>query len=371
MGQIIKGRVLRSYDQGRYLVEFGGQEKVVDSSVPMKPGELVQGRVVGLGDKVELKRIPLGEQSKDGSPSQFAPPGGFLTSKWESMLMEAMQKYQARFSAQDRTVIVSQLRKAEYPQLILASALAMSKQGIPISEKLLQWLTDLQSGKQKMSMLPPEQLAPTLMQADSNSDGHGAALDQLVNALRRMIQEQQDMASQKPQLQSSPYEGETLNADSDAGSESEHNDRFALTWRLLNAQIDGAIQHRVSTLPVWLGDRLLEINIAIYEQRQNQNNQGKLNHRNIIFSLDLEALGQLDIEMAMENRHLRLKISADSHQATRQLLEHGHSLDQELDGFGWILDEISYATRERDEMGQVMSSVIEHYMAQDSLSRLM
>jgi hypothetical protein len=144
-----------------------------------------------------------------------------------------------------------------------------------------------------------------------------------------------------------------------------------LTWRLLNAQIDGANQHRVSTLPVWLGDRLLEINIAIYEQRQNQNNQGKLNHRNIIFSLDLEALGQLDIEMAMENRHLRLKISADSHQATRQLLEHGHSLDQELDGFGWILDEISYATRERDEMGQVMSSVIEHYMAQDSLSRLM
>lgn len=371
MGQILKGKVLRSYDQGRYLVEFGGQEKVVDSSVPLKSGELVQGRVVGLGDKVELKRIPTTESSKDGMPSQFSQPGGFLASRWDSMLMETMQKYQARFSAQDRAIIVSQLRKSERPQLVLASALAISKQGLPVSEKLLQWFTDLQTGKQKLSMLPTEQLAPTLGQADANVGGHGGTLDQLVNALRRMVQEQQDMASQPPQGHALKYDDGRADTETDGGTDLGQNDRFAVNWRLLNSQIGGSIQHRVSTLPVWLADRLLEINIAIYEQRQNQGNQGNLNHRKIIFSLDLEMLGQLDIEMAMENRNLRLKVASDSHQATRHLLEHGHSLDQELDSYGWILDEISYATQARDDMGQVVSSVIEHYMNQDSLSRLM
>ena len=39
LGQIIKGRVLRAYDQQRYAVEFDGQRRTVDSAVPLTVGE--------------------------------------------------------------------------------------------------------------------------------------------------------------------------------------------------------------------------------------------------------------------------------------------------------------------------------------------
>ncbi|MCK7581364.1 MAG: hypothetical protein MZV65_40845 [Chromatiales bacterium] len=53
VGQILKGRVLRQYDQSRYLVGFDGNERVVDSAVPLRTGELLHGRVMAVGERVE------------------------------------------------------------------------------------------------------------------------------------------------------------------------------------------------------------------------------------------------------------------------------------------------------------------------------
>ena len=68
LGQIIKGKVMRQYDGGRYLVSFGGHERVVDSSVPLTSGELIHGRVIGLGERVELQRVYPGEESDTSAP---------------------------------------------------------------------------------------------------------------------------------------------------------------------------------------------------------------------------------------------------------------------------------------------------------------
>ena len=49
MGQIIKGRVLRHYEGSRYGVEFGGQERVVDSAIALRSGDVIHainGRTV-------------------------------------------------------------------------------------------------------------------------------------------------------------------------------------------------------------------------------------------------------------------------------------------------------------------------------------
>src|SRR3954462_14554697 len=59
LGQIIKGRVLRAYEGGRYLMDFYGQQKVVDSAMPLRVGDVIHGRVVGLGEHVELQRVQL------------------------------------------------------------------------------------------------------------------------------------------------------------------------------------------------------------------------------------------------------------------------------------------------------------------------
>ncbi len=76
LGQIIKGRVLRSYEGGRYLVDFAGQQKVVDSAVPLSSNEVIVGRVIGLGEQVELQRIN----------ANVAPPGPAVTAQAPSAL---------------------------------------------------------------------------------------------------------------------------------------------------------------------------------------------------------------------------------------------------------------------------------------------
>jgi len=371
MGQILKGKVLRSYEGGRYLLDFGGQQKVVDSSVPLKTGELVHGRVVGLGDKVEIKRLFTADDSAIEQQPQAAKSGGLLNGKWDSLLLEAMQKFQVRFTADQRSVIIAQMKKAQQPQSILMAAMALSKQQMPITGQLLQLLGELQGRKQKLSLLPADQLAPRMAPAETPVSGHGAGLTQLVNALMKLMQEQQDIAVQQAPQQGVAENDDNFDSAANNDTDSEHNDQFAFNWRLLNAQVDGSVQHRVSTLPIWLGDRLVEVNIAIYEQRQHQEHNTRLSFRKIIFSLQLDNLGQLDIEMAMENKHLRLNISADSHETTQQLLAHAGELNEQLNDQGWLLDETGYATRSPDSMGNIATSVVEHYMAQDSLSRLM
>ena len=41
LGQVLKGKVLRHYEGSHYVVSFNGQEKVVDSAIPLKTGESV------------------------------------------------------------------------------------------------------------------------------------------------------------------------------------------------------------------------------------------------------------------------------------------------------------------------------------------
>jgi hypothetical protein len=67
LGQIIKGRVLRSYEGQRYLMHFEGQERIVDSAVPLRTGDILHGRVIGLGERIELQRVAV---QPDDAPSQ-------------------------------------------------------------------------------------------------------------------------------------------------------------------------------------------------------------------------------------------------------------------------------------------------------------
>ncbi|HEX6265414.1 MAG TPA: hypothetical protein VFZ81_00795, partial [Burkholderiales bacterium] len=58
LGQILKARVLKHHEGNRYLVSLQGRERVVDSSIPLTVGEVVRGRVVAVGDRVELQPLP-------------------------------------------------------------------------------------------------------------------------------------------------------------------------------------------------------------------------------------------------------------------------------------------------------------------------
>jgi hypothetical protein len=55
LGQIVQGQVLRHDVGSRYVVRILGQEAVVDSASPLRPNEMLRGRVTALKDRVELE----------------------------------------------------------------------------------------------------------------------------------------------------------------------------------------------------------------------------------------------------------------------------------------------------------------------------
>ncbi len=368
IGQILKGKMLRSYEGGRYAVDFNGQEKIVDSSVPLKTGELIYGRVVGLGDKVELKRLAVPGENSQLSETQPRPQ--ILSSKWESMLREAMQDFHVEFSAQEKTAIISMLKRVEQPQSLLMSAIALVKQNLPVSEQLLQLMSEFK--KERFSLLPVDQVAPRIEYVEVASDEfNSVGLTGLINEFMRLVDEQKHITREFFEKNAMQSQSEETSVYSQEQERFDHNQNFAMKWQLLNSQIDGAVQHRVVTLPIWLADRLVEVNIAIYEQNKKHQHSEDINFRKIIFSLQLENLGQVDIEIILQNKNARLHISSDSRDSTEYLLEYAAGLNRDLNHHAWSLDEVAYSTKTSDEQGNVLNSIIQHYVAQDSLSQLM
>jgi len=384
LGQIIKGKVLRSYDGGRYQVDFGGQQKTVDSAVPLKTGELIQGRVVNVGEKIEIKRLPVtkeqASQLDNSNVRQEVRLG--LTSNWDAYLMHGMRDYNVKFSALQRADIVKVMRQVDKPQKVILSAAAMLKQNIGISQELLLMLNQLQSNQQSLSLFDIEQLVPKLA-PESNVDVTGLmqsnneTQQSVVAAISQLVLEQESKArndgADQDDITESLDENNKLTDTQQKNDNalSEDRKKFKNMWHLVNNQVDGSTQHRVTTLPIWMNERLIEVDVVMYEQHENSRSLSSIDNKKIVFSLELGQLGNVSIEILLNNKHVKMAISTDSSYSTEILLGHGVELTESIKDKNWSLDEMSYLTKETDEIGNVISSVLEHYVSQDSLSRLM
>lgn len=372
MGQIIKGKVLRSYDHGRYLMDFNGHEKVVDSAVPLTTGELIQGRVVGIGDKVELKRIPIVADHKAETVLPDLNSRGFLGNKWESLLRDVMLQYQIKLSAQEKNMLVNVLKSTQLPEHAVLSAVAMLKQGLPLSEQIIQLLNELQNKDRNLKLYPVAQKAPVLEVVHAQGkDQQVSELNNFVAAIAQLMQEQQAMITGDHTVSDdNNFAAMTDDAKQDS-RHSDHDPDLYMRWSLLNSQVDGSLSHRVCTLPMWLGDKLIEINIAIYEQHNKGATPDSIKYKKLVFSLELEHLGNIAIESTIENKNIRLRVSSDKQSSTELLVEYASLLKDDLVAYGWKLDEISYLTKHKDDMGDVVATVMQHYVSQDSLNRVM
>src|SRR5262249_23516138 len=131
------------------------------------------------------------------------------------------------------------------------------------------------------------------------------------------------------------------------------------------------VAHRIDTLPVVLDDRLVEIDIATFEQRDSSGGNEHTRHRQVAFALDTENLGHLEINTRLAGKSVRLSLRSADSEITQQLAMHSGALIARLKEFGWELDEIKYETAAEARPGLVPSAVVEHLIARDSLSRLM
>jgi len=378
LGQIIKGRVLRSYEGQRYSMSFEGQERIVDSAVPLRTGDLVHGRVVGLGERIELQRVAVesGETSRgEAAPQQRALPA-------DDPVAELFARYQASLAPEDARELQRAVSRAALPDLMTLSGLILSKLNLRMAPEFLRAVYGALSRGARGGAFALSGAVPEI-QIESSQDGQDAASrEAFASLISRIVMDVpesrwRDDAELRAKSEGSPA-GATPEGVQDAadglapGSGRAGGDGgFDLARWILNAQNGGAVAHRVGTLPLLIDGRLVELDVALFEEPPGEEGQAShIRHRRVLLAMDTATLGRIEASALFAADHIRVTLSTSSSESTGALARHMGPLTAELEHAGWHVDEMKYETRAPVAPGEVMNSVVEHLIGPGSVSRL-
>jgi hypothetical protein len=362
LGQIVKARVLRHFEGGRYLVSLDGRERVVDSSVPLKTGELIRGKVVAVGDRVELQPLPeasVREQPADSAPALPA-----------DQLAATFAQFGLKLDDASRAALLRAVKGAADPQAAVLAAMTLAKIGLPQEPALLDAVQAL------LRRRPAASAAGEGFPEDSGfSINQGAPLTaQLHEVLRAVLSSDTatqaaaapaQVASAADNGQIADQGGSRTGSDTGSGAGSEGK----LGQWVLNSQTGGAVVHRVGTLPLLLGGRLVEVDVALFEQDARQSRQGEPRARHLVFVLDTQTLGGVEVSARLVDSRLRVRFAADRDATLELLAGRREELSRQLGELGFTVDEITYETRQDAAQNPAYRAVADYVVAQGSLDK--
>ena len=385
IGQIIQGRVLRGFDENRYLVAFGSDERVVDSAIPLTAGEILYGRVVGLGDRVELQRMYGNSQERSSQRESAAveprPPLSPAVSG--SAVDNVLQRYRIELTDADRATLMRAARSADDPEAMGLAGAMLSKLGLPQTSVLLEAVYRAQfavgTGPPTADATRSESLPQVNASWGQNAQLQETSIRQLADLLGSILERKVAAAPRADAadtsrataglqvVQNTPSRRQT-DLLSDGESRRKLQDSLAAT--ILNAQTGGVVAHRSGLLPLLVGGNLVEVSFALFEQRRPANQAQGLQHRQVLFSLNTQQMGRVDVLARITGGHVRVQITTDSEERTSQTARYADLLEGSLSESGWNVDEVAYGIRAENPHNAVVRSVIEHVVSLDSLNRL-
>jgi hypothetical protein len=371
LGQIIKGRVLRHYAGTRYGVEFNGREKVVDSAVPLQTGEILYGKVAGIGDKVELDRVrpaapqrpePAADARPRPTPADAALPAAAI-----------LEQLQASLPAEQANALEQLMRGAGDKQAMALSGLLLSKLGIAMAPELLRAVAELLRTRPERGLFA---LGANALQLDAGDSGAQAPADPapvvaaLAQALQQLVEASPEQEAWESMLRQPDRGGdESGQAGASGDRQQQGAGGFDLGRWLLNVQTGGSVGHRVNTVPLLVNGRLVELDIAVFEQRQGRRDKEETRHRQLAFSLCSEQLGNVEARLTVTGSHIKVTFGTEREASAEWLSAHAPELMAQLKNDGWHVDALDYEARPA-QAGGVARTVLQHVVTQDSVSVL-
>ena len=371
IGEIVLGKVTKHFDGRRYSVNFAGIEKVVDSEIPLTRGELLYGRVVGVNEKVHLQRV---------YPKQTQEPKAvYPRSENQALLQNLFTKHQVELTPKIQAQILSLMKAQPSPVLIAFSCLVLSKLGLRSEPMLVRAVSKVLAGERNVLDERALRVAPAL---DKGGDWVSKTDPLLISELASMLsilskprsgQASQDVTSERELSVSDKMQGDVLaeehESGGDQGEESSNNDEMLGQW-ILNAQNGGSVSHRLSRLPVWFGNQLIEVDVVLFSQRDTTMKPEGVRYHKIVLSLQIEELGHVEACVFAADHRISLHFTTDNERSSNIMAGYYGEIKKIIQDLGWELDEVNYSTRLNLPDG-VMQSVVDHYITSDSLSRVM
>lgn len=372
-GQILKGRVLRHYEGSSYVVEFGGKDVIVDSAIPLNSNEILYGRVVGIDEKVHLKRLPNAADKVDTHVvnDQSSLPLPKNTS--EALLQTIQSKFNVVFNKGDSKILLQAMRTSGDSVVIALSGVILKKLGVSLNPEALLAVNKTLKNEIKISENDVEFELPNL-------GANKLAADEIDKLIRDVAQVAQNQLQRESNLElttlddvrkrQSDSKFKQQSESGDYGQRDSQQNLWMLGKYLLNGQQDGTVAHKYTTIPMWVGDKCVEIDLTMLSQRKNNKQGNGIRHQHLAFSLDLENLGRVEMNATVSDRYVSLKIATESEQKAEIMSGELISLRDTLERHQWILDSVHYQAITPGGMNAALKTVMEHHVTQDSLNQL-
>ncbi len=363
LGQVIQARVMRVFQGGRYLVDFNGQERVVDSTIPLQQGEVLRGRVVALDEQVVLEKMlaaPAALPQADAGQAAAAP--AWLQRLGDAQALALFRQFSGVLTPPEWQGLDSSARTLGGNAVVLA-ALTLKRNALPLAPELLQMLAQAQPGA---SLLAPgrQLLEVALLPASAATPAH---LHADAEQLARLVEDELAAAQTLLRHEADQQHG--------GGQNPPDQQRDAALWAalastMLNAQQPGALAHRLMSLPLAIDGRLVELQLALFDDAEQAALMPELRQRTVRIALDLDSLGRVALLARVVNRHLSVEISVASEEGAAMLGEHDRQLSGLLTKMAWTLDGASYQVAATAPAGgnALVRSVMQRMVAGDNFS---
>jgi flagellar hook-length control protein FliK len=364
LGDIIRGRVVRSLGEGRYAVSFQGQERVVDSTIPFRTDDIVHGRVVAIGERIELQRVRTEPAPKQGDA---APP---VQAQAAPAAYAELQALVASWAPAEQAALARLLADAPAPEAASLAAAAVARSGLPGSSRLVELVYAVLAPRGHAPMFAPGPEAVVLESAVAANARAAQAGPAAISAFAELLES--SFYAGRPGREPAAASASGTDADN-AGQETPRQGSGAATdsgfaAAFFNAQTGGAIAHAVGTIALIIDGRLVELDIAMFGEPGK--GAGAMAHGRVVIELDTEHLGHLHVDATLVGTHVQVGIGSDSADAADFIAQHAPALRSRIEADGWSVDGLRYEVRERGAMNGVAKIVLEHRMSADSLSRL-
>ena len=353
VGQLVEVAVIDRSADGRYNVRINGQLRSANSATTLQPGSAVLAVVTGLGDRLELRQVSLTE---DPALAQA--------------LAALAARYRVELSATAQREIVVAAAAGDSALATLRAGLYLNKVGAKVTPAALAALVAAQQLPPPLSrdVAAGDRGAIVITNANT-STGAGAGTAALGQLLERVMA--QDAAGPGADVSSGfgdPSSGnqqqrkheqrqpETANA---AGS------RRALSQELLSLSDGGALAYRYATLPLLVADKLVELDMALFQQKSAPS--PSVLPQRLVMSLNTSRLGTVRIVAQSLRSNLSIALASTSERGVAVLTAAVGPMRERLSALGWQVDGV------RAELATDVPSagrtIIDHVLATGSLDR--
>lgn len=371
-GQILKGRVLRVYSEKKYGVDFAGQERVVDSVVPLSKGDVLTGKVIGVSEHTVSMKI-VSTQSSDASKANqidVVKPAENKT----AIEIEA-ERFKVDLDNAQQSAILSAAGRTANTLEAIRVGLYLVKLGLPITVELVRAMTSRVLENKASYYAAAQKQVPELTSDITAVESQQARMVETIANLKNFFlndsattetlfadAENADSTIDIPNKIENNFSQSGLN---NAQSDLEDNQKAnQMLFRILNASNGSHAKHRFQTLPIIIDGKLIEFDVAFFDQAPSEKRDTVLKSRCLKFALNTD-LGLLNIEARIVNDRLSINFNSKNDFLISKIEEYESSLNANLIDAGWQVESMQYQVG--DGEGTAAYEVVKHILQQDSL----